>query len=329
MRDPYRNLHSSCSSRFYTLEAAAAEPRLLEHLCRHRRAPRDFYGHMFVEDASSLLPWGHGLEDGFTATTTPATPELRDLLRNALPGINGVPSSLEYGIRDHLQRTARELLLGEAIYEVDYLTPSAEPTSQPVGFRIAWIFPPGSVARVRRRYVQYVPTELGGTDTINGLHYRDLNTQNLMILRLGWRRRRSLGHALAVMAAADKQTATPHRMATTPHSDFDLARFKARLAEEVLSATREVGWRGSGSFDDQMLPPYAVWRHLQFERFKIELRDYILAGLQTTLERAGARLGVQAKLELAGLITSADIDRAEADLKTGSRALAELLTLRA
>src|ERR1700722_11444398 len=324
MLDPYRGCHSTRSSLIYPPEAAASEPRLIERLQRQPGVPGSFYGHIFVEDASDLLPWVFGPYDAFTAPTPPPTPELDELVCNALAGSDGVPAArLEDGIRQHLQRAAAQLILGEAIYEIEYLTTSAEPTGPPVGFRIAWMFPPGSVDRVRRhgvhrRYVQYVPNEWGGTDTLNGLHYRELNQQNLVVLRLDRRWRRSLRHALAVMVATGSPDGTAHRMQATPHSDFDPARFKARMAQEVLAATRAVGWPGRFSFDDQMLLPYRVWRHLQFQRFKIDLRDCILDGLRTTLQRATERLDKQAKLELAGLLTSAEIDQAEAELKAGS-----------
>jgi hypothetical protein len=102
-----------------------------------------------------------------------------------------------------------------------------------------------------------------------------------------------------------------------------------RMAEEILGATRAVGWPGRFIFDDQMLLPHRAWRHLQFQRFKIELRDFILEDLIITLQRAAGVLGVQVGLDLAGLLTGADIDQAEADLKTGRRHFSELLDLRA
>jgi hypothetical protein len=330
MNDPHGELRSTRSSLTYSPAAAVTESRLRERLQRHHGAPGTLYGYTFVEDASSLLPWGHGPDDGFTATITPSTPELDDLVRNALAGFDGVPPSrLEDGIRHHLQQAAHQLLFGEAIYEIDYLTPSDVPGGQPVGFRIGLIYPPGSVQRVgvKRRYVQYVPAELGGSDTIKKLHYRELIEQNLVILCLPWGRRRSLRHALSVLAAAGSPMGTEQRLRSTPQSDFDPMRFKARMAQEILSATKDLGWHGKYTFDNQMLPPYQVWRHLRFQRFKIELRDVILEGLTTALQRATGRLGEQVKLHVAGLLTSADIDRAESDLKTGSRNLAELLAL--
>ena len=330
MRDPYRDLHSNRSSYPYALDTA--EPLLLKHLRRHRRQPSGFYGYMFVEDASSLLPWGRGFDEGFTTTITPSTPELSDLLCNALPGINGFRSTLSDAIRQHLEWAARQLLLGNAPYEVDYLTESADPTAQPVGFQIGWIFPTESVEQLevgRRRYVQYVPARVGGTGRKNGLHYRELNERNLTVLRLGWRRRRTLRHAFAVMRAADSQRATPQHIATTPNSYFEPERFRARMAGEILTATRDLGWYGRSMFDEHMLGPYLVWRHLQFQRFKIELRDFILKDLIATLQRAARQLGESVRIDLAGLLTSDDVDQAEADLRTGGRHFSELLALRA
>lgn len=327
-RDPYRDWPHSRASVIYPPDAAPSHLR--EHIQRHRRQASSFYGHMFVEDASRLLPWGHGLDDGFSATVTPDTTQVRELVGNALPGMFGVSATLEDGIRHHVEQMARQLVLGDAVYEVDYLTaPNAQ---QPAGFRIFCIYPLGSVQRIgvrHRRYVQYVPAELGGADTINGLHYRDLNQQNLVIVRLPRRRRRSLRRVLAVLAAADAQSGTPHQMVTTPRSHFDFPRFKTGLAQQVLTGTRSVGWQGRNMFDEQILPPYVVWRHLQFQRFKIELRDHIFDRLKTTVQQATTRLGTPASLEVTGLLSGADIDQAQADLTAGTRPFAELIALRA
>jgi hypothetical protein len=61
---------------------------------------------------------------------------------------------------------------------------------------------------------------------------------------------------------------------------------------------RSVGWAGRGVFDEQMLDPDIIWRHLQFQRLKISIRDPGLTGLNQMLDRAGDVLGFEARLQL-------------------------------
>jgi hypothetical protein len=66
-------------------------------------------------------------------------------------------------------------------------------------------------------------------------------------------------------------------MLTPPRSPFNLTRFKSQMAQEFLRGTRSVGWARRAVFDEQMLDPYIIWRHLQFQRLKIPIRDAGLA----------------------------------------------------
>jgi hypothetical protein len=66
------------------------------------------------------------------------------------------------------------------------------------------------------------------------------------------------------------------------------------MAQEFLRGTRSVGWAGRGVFDEQMLDPDIIGRHLQFERLKISIRDPGLTGLNQMLDRVGDVLGFEA-----------------------------------
>jgi hypothetical protein len=61
-------------------------------------------------------------------------------------------------------------------------------------------------------------------------------------------------------------------MLTPPGSPFNLARFTSQMAQGSLRGTRSVGWADRGAFDEQMLDPYIIWTHPQFQRLKISIR---------------------------------------------------------
>lgn len=341
MRDPHRDLTSQRKSYFYTLEAASAEPKLLEHIEGRRDRWIGLQGYMFSEDLRNLLPFGHGLDDGFSAEIVPPKVEVREMVLNSLTSMHRPASILEDGVRHYLEEITQQLLEGQALFEIDYLSSpakagtgaasladAAETDTQPVAFRIGWI-PSGTVTKRRGRYIQYVPSDLGEGHTNRGLHYVNLEDQNLVFIDLPRKHKAALRRARTVMQAVDAQQATPHKMLKSPVSGFDHDRFKLQLAQELLRGTRVLGWASRGLYDEHMLDPYTVWRHLQFQRFKVSVRDAGLAGLDQMLDRAGTVLGFKARLLLTGLVTTTDIDQAEADLQSGSRPLIDLLGIHA
>jgi hypothetical protein len=174
-----------------------------------------------------------------------------------------------------------------------------------------------------------VPSEFGYKQTTRGLHYVELDSEGLIFVTLHRRTRAALERARAVLAAAAAQDATPFKFAKAPNAGFDLNRFKAERAQLILRGTRDIGWGGRGMWEEHMLDPYQIWRHLQFEKLKIEIRDAALEGLNEMLRRAGARMGFTAQLQLQGLVTADDIAAAEAALETGSRPLIDLIRIRA
>jgi hypothetical protein len=298
---------------------------------------------MFSEDLRDLLPFGHGLDDGFSAEIVPPNDEVYEMVLKSLTSMHRPASTLEDGVRHYLEEVTQELLEGQTLFEIDFLSSpanvkvdtgaasqadDAETATPPVAFRIGWI-PSGTVVKRRGRYIQYVPSDLGEGHTNRGLHYVNLEEQNLVFVELPRKHRAALRRARTVMQAVDAQQATPQKMLKSPVSGFHHDRFKLQLAQEILRSTRVLGWASRGLYDEHMLDPYTVWRHLQFQRFKVSVRDAGLAGLDQMLDRAGAVLGFKARLQLTGLVTTNDIDQAEADLEAGSRRLTHLLGIHA
>lgn len=305
---------------------------------------------MLIEDAHQLLPFGHGLDDGFTATVLPEDARTEELVLNSLVSAHGRGDRLEEAVRNCVEQLSQELTSGPVVFEVEYFytsdTPGEHdgatlPTSMtetastddqtdggPVAFRLGWITP-ATVATRLGRPIQYVPAQVAQKKTARGLHYVELDSSNLITVDLSRRTRRALERARAVLAAAAAQEMTPYKFAKASDAAFDMERFKAERAQLVLRGTRDVGWGGRGFFDEYMLDPYQFWRHLRFERFKVQLRDAALGGINEMLRCAGARMGFEARLELEGLITAKDLDEAEAALRSGSKPLIDLVEVRA
>ncbi len=70
--------------------------------------------------------------------------------------------------------------------------------------------------------------------------------------------------------------------------------------------------------------PLLLYRALRFRRFTTCLSELVLNGLNRAIECAGTRLGFKTRIVVLGLPDLADIDRAIADVSTGSVAYADL-----
>ncbi|OBJ91292.1 hypothetical protein A9W96_22575 [Mycobacterium sp. 1245852.3] len=328
MRDPHRGLRSHRRTQFYTREAAENDANLVKRLNRLQRGqPRwgNFYGYMFTEDTEQILPWGDDPDSGFSVSLEPHSRQIEDLVTDGLISPTGPSSRLETAVRYHLSWIADMMLRGPAVYEIDLLS---DADGEKVAFRTGWV-PQGSIDKRKGRYLQYVPEELGDGRKYKGCYYIQLDHDNLVWTRFPRPMRATLRRVASTLAAVSAQQSTPSVMLHSRVREFDLNKFKDEQAREVLSATRDLGWHARWAFDEQMTSPYTVWRHLEFQRFKISIRDAGVAGLNRTLALAGAAIGFDARLVLHGAITALDIDQAQHELQAGCRPLREMIQMHA
>lgn len=328
MRDPHQGLRSHRRTQFYIPEAADNDANLVERLNRLQRDQLrwdNFHGHMFTEDAEQILPWGDDPHGGFSVAVEPYSSDVEDLVTDGLISPTGPSSRLETAVRYHLSWVADMMLRGHAVYEVDLLSDADGKT---IAFRTGWI-PQGSIDKRNGRYIQYVPEELGEGRKYKGCYYIQLDEDKLIWTRLPRSLRSALRRAASTLAEASAQQSTPSVMLHSRVQEFNLKQFKDRQAREVLAATTDLGWHARWLFDEQMTAPYIVWRHLEFQRFKISIRDAVIASLNRALVIAGAAIGFEAELVLRGAITAHDIDQAQHELRTGSRPLSDLLHMHA
>jgi hypothetical protein len=64
---------------------------------------------------------------------------------------------------------------------------------------------------------------------------------------------------------------------------------------------------------------------LKFEKFKIELRQTLLAALNEVLGRIGARIGFSAEIQIHGLPSIQDVDIAIEKLRSGTMPFTEVM----
>jgi hypothetical protein len=322
------DLVSTRKSRWYYIDGI--DDARLQAQLRSGPTGDGYYEHMLIEDASHLLPFGRGLDDGFRAEVTGTDAKRAEsLVCDSLP-TQYDRTYLADALREFMQRTA-QLIVGyeSAIYEIDYLVDPANPTAPPVAFR----FEPlqvGSVEHVGRRILQYVPVSMAEKVRRNGLGYVELERERVVRFDLPKDIERDARRSVRFLASASEQHRAEFALveqSMRERTDYDASEHHRMSGELLLEATRPIGWNARGLYSDHVLDPYSVWRQLQFKRFKIRLRDSILTRLNEALIVVGGRVGFEAQVELLDVPTLADIDAAEADLRDGRRPLADLIAV--
>jgi hypothetical protein len=106
---------------------------------------------------------------------------------------------------------------------------------------------------------------------------------------------------------------------------FDFRSFDAARRVALACITRSIGWSGRGSFTENTLEYYSMFRFLKFEAFKLSFRDEILRTLNEVLRKAGAVLGISEELTIEGLPSRAEVDEGFVDLEAGQKAFIDVM----
>ncbi|KYJ97529.1 hypothetical protein [Microbacterium sp. CH1] len=282
--------------------------------------------HMLLQDLRTrVLPYGDGTHDGFKVHLVPDNADVARLITNALP-VRGYPhSQLARAFRDYIETALWHLTFGSLYLKLVYYRPADQPAAGPVAFRIE-VLEPERIHKRFGRYFYWMP-RVGPSDDVAVWTKVPLPAGGLVVVSLPRPLRRTVDRAVRVIDATNQDLKvmsdfTFGRFAGK--SAFDLGSYNQKIADVVLRETREVGWGGRGLLTEGMLDPYKAWREIQFARFNANLRDLAVGGLQDAINRAGAAIGFDASLQLAGVLTKADLDRLEHDLSAGTRPMREI-----
>jgi hypothetical protein len=108
---------------------------------------------------------------------------------------------------------------------------------------------------------------------------------------------------------------------------YDFKMHDRAMKIAMVDLLRAVGWNARGTFNDVVLSYYWIQREILFERFKIELRDAILVGMNELLQRVGKKLGFEAELKVTGLPTVRDTEEARIKLSSGEIPFTEIMNV--
>jgi len=295
-------------------------------------AGNDYFTSMLQQDVGFVLPYGNGRDDGFSATLTGTDDDhVVELVANALSPKDRGRARLASSLRDFVNRTAQLLVTCGAItYEVDFLSiADAEPPEPPFAFELHLV-QPGTLDWIRRRPIQYVPGQLAETVGSDALGYVALDPERLVTIRLDAGTESEVRDAVRFLHEASDQRAAGFALverSMQQQTPYEPMVHINETGELIAAATVPIGWTVRGLYTEHRLDPYVAWRSLRFLAFKIRLRDAAMGGVNRAVAMAGSRLAFDARVELSGVPTLADVEAAQDDLKAGSRNLSDLIRM--
>lgn len=303
------------------------------HLGPEERAPldarkdysRSTYAYMLIEDVhNTIMPFRTGSRSRpFSVRVEPPSDSVAQLIETALRP--EYARNLTDAVCDFVRDCASALLtFGEAFYELVSLF-SPRDRNHATGFEIVRV-PTPTVFRRRGQLVQYVPASIASHLGIE--QWITLPPQSMLAVHnpLGPRMARLFEDLSLVGAGVMPQFAVASMMPGAPDRvPFDLQLYVRTQNIVAARCTREIGWNGRGLFQREAVDYYTTMRELRFEKFKMNLRQAILAMLNEALKRAGSRMGFDERLVLDGLPSHEDVARSQRQLETGEVGFDEIL----
>jgi hypothetical protein len=322
-RDNTENLSSSQKSVWYYPEAAAiVDPRIEE---RYR-----YFGllqsHMLIQDVyTQIIPiGGQSKKESFKIDLVPSSETVEALVASALKSRNNERHpKLASAVADFIQECAQSVMtFGEAVYEIVCFSNPAD--QQVMKFEFEYVRPL-TVTRRHGQFVQIVPQVV--VERRRGPSFIGLPADRILIFEPPLRD--SLARVLESLAVLSENLmpgfALQNLQEASSKLHFDFANQLRSQKLALAEAGAAIGWNARGLLQEDMLEFYQLSRQLSFERFKIDLRASILNTLNEGLTLAGKQMGFDAQVIVEGLPTISDVEMAQSELESGSKAFGEIL----
>lgn len=291
------------------------------------------YGGMLLQDMTSVLPY-QALALTIDGTSDPA---VLGMIGAALHTDSTTPrAEIHSGFEHFVRQSASWMVVeGPLTYEIDYVSAhDADADAAPLRFELDLVAP-GSFDRRFGRPIQYVPRQLAAGPapvrrSIRGRHFVSLDEASIVTFRLPEPlhcQTELARHALS--EASRRQGSEIARTAAAPMEAGGSLRRLHTSEELVAKYTVPIGWDARWTLRPDRgdrLDGYMAWRHLEFVRFRVSVRDAILSGINEVLRRAGARMGFTAQLRLAG-VTNLDVDNLEELFQGGHASMSDAFKL--
>jgi hypothetical protein len=318
-------IHRQKMNKRHSSEPIRKRQGIFYHLPPSQEGFGEFYMHMLPEDVSlGIMPiGGRSSRPDFKVTLCPADKAVKEIITS---GINrrdyGYGSSLADTLYEFFRLLAADLCAAEkAVFEIVYLE---EPkTGKVIGFELAFIGG-NQIVENKGQIYQSVPPELARERNIPQLI--PLARENLMVFKAPADFEKPLRDVRQNLRQLDKKR-FPMMMleATKKNVPYDFKAHERSMKLALVEAVKPIGWNARGTFNDCVLSYYWIHLSLTFEKFKIQLRETMLATLNDGLGRIGEKIGFKTQIKIDGLPTLADVDTASRNLNSGTMPFTEVM----
>ncbi len=283
------------------------------------------YKHMLLEDVSlGIMPiGGRSSRARFNVTTSPADRRAEKLVAEGLPTRGHYyRDSLAESLYDFFRLLAAELCAANrATYEIVYFE---EPeTRRFTGFELVFIQGSQLLAKRGRTY-QVVPPEVAKERHVAELI--PLPKEDLLVFTPAAAYEAALRNMRASLSELDGMRFPSVAFeAMQKGMPYDFKAHERSMNLALMEAMRPIGWTARGSFNDFIMSYYLVHQMIQFERFKVHMRECMLGTLNAGLERIGEKIGFKTQIKIDGLPTLSDVDTARRNLSSGATPFTEVM----
>lgn len=282
------------------------------------------YPHMLVDDLThGVFPYV--LKRDYTVKLETDHSSLKEIISFALnTRYHYVGRSIKEAVRSFFEGVIQSLgYYGECIYEiVELLNPN---TSQVEAITFSFI-QPLTVFEKNGKWVQYIPVEVARERGIE--QNIPLLKERLLVFNFpekyqqNWMTRIE---SLANVSEIVSPFGLPSLQNDPNKVPFDFLEHNKLREQIVAKLTSDIGWNMRKYPHDGMTEYYWFHRLLLFEKFKTELREYLLSTLNEGLIRVGQKLGMYGQIKVEGLPTVEEVEQAQLDLKRGNCTPKEIL----
>jgi|GEM_PF-728944 len=293
------------------------------------KAPADYFEQletsMLIQDvAAGIVPIGGRTENkSFNVALVPFDTKVEELIEAAISR-NDYSHNLADAVCDFIHDCSQIILsYKDAPYEIVYCTNKED--GKVVGFKLVPI-QPRTVLWQHGKLVQYVPPDVAQERKVS--QYIPLPLERVLIFKQPSNVEDKVHRMMEELASLSGSMFPDF---TLPAAGNDPKSFRYDVKEiirarmlAIASAGKPIGWNARGTFGEEVLEYYELYRRLLFEQFKIELRNSVLSTLNEGLERAGHELGFSGHIEMNGLPTLEDVKLAQAQLEGGKRPFNEI-----
>lgn len=284
-----------------------------------------FYPHMFIEDVKlSIVPIGGRVsKKEFNISLEPSDQKVQQIIEKALSP-DRYHHDLAGTICDFIADCAVRLLVYEkVVYEIVYLSESEN--RKTVGFELVQINPYTLVHR-GNSVCQFLPEE--HSKKLRERRCLELRPDRILTFRLPMNVQGKLDHMMESMRTLNLTSPDffmKELAAGLKKTPYDVAEHHHLKNVALAKTTKDFGWNARNSFEKEASEYYLIYRHLKFERFKIELRNKIVDTLNAGIELAGKQLDFDNKISINGLPTLDTVETAFNHLQQGDVPFGEVL----